>query len=376
MRITCREVRTRRGGVSQALAAIGALLGVPLLVGGVGIFLKTPLLFLVGAALLVPWIVRMVRSRPRPGVVVHVTPELLEIDGEPVPTDRIEGAWESDPRALVILLRDRTRFELALEHETADEVLTALDYDLSKRTLRAPLRGALGPFTQGFITFVASMLGLGRLLADRPIGLLVTFALSIVATALVVRRFGSPRVVIGADGLRVEGGLRARFVPFSAIARVRAEAGGALVELRSGGSLALPTVAQEDAQREALVRRIEAGRAAYSGPSARDIRALDRGGRSFEAWRRDLALLPGREPGFREQALSTERLERELCDVSAPIERRLGAAIVLKSLDADPQRLRIVAGTFADDEVQSAIEAICDDTLSEADLASVCRTRR
>jgi hypothetical protein len=384
MRTTWSDAKVTPGGAFQAIASVSLLLGSIVSLVGLGIVFAQPKVFLLGLALLTPWLLHRRASAARKDVFVETTPTRLVVAGRTFDVDRIAGAWTREPQTLVLVLDDRTLIELALRNATASDVLAALGWDPARRTLRAVLRGAFGAFTQGFLTFVFGMwpatalwqhvLGVGWN------GLLAALATCAVVSALVVRLFARPRLVIGGDGIRIEGGLGGRFIPYADIARVLASAHGAdeasnaiVLTLRTGKSVVLPTVAQEHEQVAALVRRIEAGRAAVETQGAGLARVLDRNGRSLDAWRAELAALGARQGGFRDAPVSADLLERELRDATAPAERRVAAAVALKALDPDDRRVRVVVDTSADEDVRAALEAACEDRLDEDVLARVAR---
>ena len=379
--LTARTVRTHRGGVLRILSACLVPIAACCLIGGVRVLFDVPHVFFLGALLAVPTALRFQLARPKAGVVVRTVPGGLEVGSRPVPYEDVDAAYESAPSIVTLLLRDKTRIELDVADRAPETVLQDLGFDLENRVQRAPLRASMGPFTLGFLTFVTTIFAFERALDSyRLVGLAAAFALSIVTTAAVVMLFGYPRLVIGTDGLRFESGLRKRFIPFSRIEAVRVtevvrdprsgavttNGQGITLDLRDEGHLLLPTVGQSDAQVEALARRIEAGCRAFSAHGARGVHVLERGARTVVDWRRDLESLLARDTGFREQPLDATELERELRDVSAPADRRIGAALALRVKAPDAaERIRGVADTCADDDMRIALEAVCGDTLDD-----------
>ncbi len=369
------------------LSAVCIPIAMCLVVVGVRLVFSAPHLIVVGLLFALPTVLRVWLAKPKPGVIVRSTETGLQVGSRFVAQARIDSAFESAADTVTLLLRDKTRIVLEVSEQSPEAALLQLGFDPENRVQHAPLRAALGPFTLGFLTFIGSMFAYQIALSSyRLSGLAVAVVLSILSTAAVVELFGYPRLFIGTDGLRVESGLRKRFIPYSQIQAVRVsevvrdprsgivtttlEGHGINLDLLGEGHLLLPTVGQSDVQIAALARRIEAGVAAYAEKKARGVHVLERSGRSLTDWRRDLESLARREAGFREQPLDDAELERELRDASAPADRRIGAALALRVKVPEAQeRIRIVAGTCADDAVRVALEAVCDDSLDDAVIA-------
>jgi hypothetical protein len=286
----------------------------------------------------------------------------------------------AETNTLVLLLRSGSKIEVKLDGVPAEDVLRGFGLDLERRALSAPLRGMLGSFTKGLLAFTVTMIA--ATLALGPVAhlwtLLLAPLLATAATVLVLRRFGSPRVIVGVDGLRVTGALRTVFVPFSEITGVasarKAYEGqvesGIVVERRHGDPLLLPTVGQSSDQSAALVRRIREGMARYGAADARPLAALERNGRSLAEWKQDLErrILAG--GGFRDQALGKDDLERVLADARAPAERRVGAALALRVADEGAvARIRVAAETCANEDLRAAFEEVADDAVDEETLS-------
>lgn len=265
---------------------------------------------------------------------------------------------------------------------------------MTRSVTRSPLRTEVGAFTLGFMTFVVSSIALGWLAAWVDVlGVTSVLVLPTLLTVLVVRFFGMPALLVGADGVRIERGLRRRFVSFADLATVRAakpirfledgvrmpdehvDGRGVVLELRGGESILLPTIGQSNVQLDALVARIEAGRADFGAHGVRRVLSLRREGRSIEDWSRDLQGLTTHDASFREQPIDADELAFELDDASAPAERRIGAALALRALAPEaPQRIRVVAESCADPALRAALIGVCDETLDEELVESAERS--
>lgn len=380
---TCPRARVVPGGAFQTCAAISLLVGSVLCVGGLPVLAKAPVVVGLGLAALVPFLLHRAWGRTREGLQVEVAGGLMRLGARRVDIEEVAGAFVRGPRSLVLDLVDRTRIELELGEDGApEEVLAAFGWDPEVRTLRAPLRGPLGAFTVGFVSFILAMWPATtvseRLLGPKGGAMILALVSAALASAAMIRLFAKPHVVLGADGVRVvRGPGRERFVPYASIASVDAEAGDVVtVTLAAGKTLELPTVGQERAQVDALRARIEAGRAAAVAQGAGLATLLDRGGRAFATWMKDLGGVAQREAGFRSAAISPEMLERELADTTAPAERRIAAAVALRvATEGDARRVRIAADTCAEPELRAALEAVCEDALGEEHVERAERRR-
>lgn len=253
-----------------------------------------------------------------------------------------------------------------------------------KRRLVAPLRGTLGAFTRGFVAFFLSLIvafPMGALLGFRS-DPLWGFALGLATlfTVLFTKRFGWPRVVIGADGIRLLGQWRQRYISFGEILKAKEHLmldGPAIaLQLRSGEALFLPTIAQGADQRAALVERVNAGVEAFAARESKSLVALERSGRSWPEWRDALRRLAQGEASFREQAVGREDLERVLADPRSSTERRVGAALALRELGPEArERVRVAAAATVDERVRIALDAAAEEELDEGKLEETLRAR-
>jgi len=255
------------------------------------------------------------------------------------------------------------RLELQ-EGDAGERLLERLGQSVRSRALAAPLRGELGALTKGLVALLVSSVASLALFGSffGPQHLLVTLFVSLAAsttfTAFVLRRFGWPKVYVGIDGVRVAGGLRARFVPYVDIGPVHEMSGELQVALRDGTLLHLQTVGQSHDEIAALARRIEQGRAACLTGATNDLGALGRDGRSIHQWNVDVRRTAIASGGFREQALGREDYERLLLDARAPTDQRIGAALALRAVDPDaPARIRVAATASANEKLRVALEA-------------------
>ncbi|MGK4003016.1 hypothetical protein WMF31_10370 [Sorangium sp. So ce1036] len=199
--------------------------------------------------------------------------------------------------------------------------------------------------------------------------------------------------LVGTDGVVIQGIATRRLIPITEVAGARADARGVWLDHVGGTSILLPTVARMTASHGAaplvhlgadtrvLLARVQEVMASrgHAGTSAR-LGALDRRGRAFEDWRGALGRLAHGDAGggsYRETALDVDDLARVLEDGAAPAERRIAAAVALAS-SGDPalkRRVRIAAGTCADQALRDAIERAAEEELQERDVDRVLRLR-
>jgi hypothetical protein len=326
---------------------------------------------------------RSYASRRRRGGTLTLLPGGLRVRSDGMVStwqkESIVGAYRlAGVNGAVLLLANGSELQVELEPTTkavadvVEELLLHVGMGPNQRAAVAPLHGTNGPFGKGALAFtftlaawVVGFLLLGSRLGDDPhlgVGLLAACAMS----AFVVARFGYPRLVVGADGVRLEGGWRTRFIPYAEIAsaaryrdRARRNVCGVRITRTDGEDVLLPLIGQSEDQKRALVERILAARSGYVAvDDARIAQALDRGGRTIDAWKADLARAALSEGTFREQPLRRDDFERVLADPSAPLMRRVGAAIALRAVDPDAsRRIRVATEASADERARGALEA-------------------
>ena len=265
----------------------------------------------------------------------------------------------------------------------AERVLEALDVGPRGRRAVISLGAAHGPIvaaplaTVGWIFVLSLMVNLPF---TRTTGFGVGAVLLGALVSWLAARWARPReVVVGTDGVLVRKGLRERFVPFERITSIRVDKAVKL-ELGGGTTLALGGGSPQD--RSGLAARLWAARAAHAEVSAAADTRLARGGRSVRAWREALAGAAQAVGSYRAAALAPESLEAVLVNPSAPVERRIGAALALagSGVEGAREKIRIAADACADEQVRVAItEAAAaepDEAVIEAALADRRQGRR
>jgi hypothetical protein len=293
-------------------------------------------------------------------------------------------------RSVILQLANGAECWLDFEDQAAAEkVLAHAGLDAGKRAVVAPLRGMLGAFTRGLLAFLVSLTIFTVLFGMLSRGGMVWAAMlaAVSFTAIWVRLYGYPRVVVGTDGIRLIGRLVPRFVSFgelrgAAFTQSTAHGNylmpGVRLTFKDGRTLLLPTIAQSGDAEQALVRRIQAGMDAYAREGKdRVLNALERGGRPVAEWKAELLRVAQKEAGFRDQAFGPEDFERVLSDPRAGADRRLGAAIALRGLDENAgPRIREAAATSANVKLRVALEKAAEGEVDEEALADALEAQR
>jgi hypothetical protein len=199
---------------------------------------------------------------------------------------------------------------------------------------------------------------------------------------LFLTRFGAPRrVVVGHDGIALEGDGRSAFLPYATLTAAYPSLDGVILERPNGATIPvalLPGRAGREGElsrlrRDHLVETIRGELAAWRAGGGDPLGAaqLDRAGRSIAAWRAALRDLLGKQAGgYRAAAIDPDHLTRVLWTRDLAPERRLGAALALAQT-GDPelrQRVRIFIDTSAGGALRDAVAAAAEDEIDEASL--------
>ncbi|CAN5251645.1 hypothetical protein BH09MYX1_BH09MYX1_12870 [soil metagenome] len=332
--------------------------------------------FALSALFAAPALALLYRARTKAARVVAEPGILRIVDGNRerrVAVADVETDIDRGRKELVLGLRGGRSVTITLDRGTTAVLRSECGLDPELRALAAPLRGTLGAFTLGLIGFLVGCIAFGYAIVPLagPWGIPGAIGCAIVVAVLIVRRWGSPRVIVGADGIRVSGDGTPTFVSFADVTAVDSHSSWAIdVTKRNRERLSLPTVGQSDAQVKALIQRIRSGVARHHAAVSEPVHVLERNGRDLARWRSELARAFAGGSSFREQALSRDVLERVLGDAKAPPERRLGAAMALRVAEESARaRIRIAADTCADESLKQAFDEIANDELEEATLA-------
>ncbi|WP_437740895.1 hypothetical protein WMF39_35305 [Sorangium sp. So ce1504] len=194
-------------------------------------------------------------------------------------------------------------------------------------------------------------------------------ALTVLSTWLLRRAVRRTPVVVGTDGVRVERPFSTVWLPYAELDSVERRY-GRLVLFRRGsdGPVVLRT---GEALTETLAQRLRDAHEGAAGSAAlRCAEALERRGRDLALWREDLRkLLAGDD--YRAVGLTPEDALHALDDASAPRDRRVGAALLLR-VAGDPEaqeHIRVAAEGTADDALRAALEHAAEEEVDDAALA-------
>lgn len=289
---------------------------------------------------------------------------------------------ESEPKGTTLLLRDGSGTEARMRFGSATDVPNVIEtLALSRRRLAVVSESELAR-AFGALVFLVLVVGAVYPMTSDAIELFyrrdekelerasLTAFLLLLNTMQAMRSALPPRrtLVIGADGVRIgRKFLAARDIETVSF-RVRWEI---VIRTKDGAEHVAPIGTSTDARTAWLVERIQAvAREAHD-----DAAALARGGRALDAWRRDVESRV--RAGYRDGALTPERLTTVLDDPTAIPDRRLGAALALLAATPEPQRPAVrvrvaeLAEAAADDRLAKAFEELSRDALTPRTAARV-----
>lgn len=370
----------------------------------------------------------------------------------------IAQGWLEDPSTALkaktkdvqchVVLALRNGHQVAVQVETkaeGEELLRHLGVSVVDRVLRVHLRNAASLVKNGElygVTGLLILLGILPLAVGQSIasavslyfsanmgnithGVLVgnaTWMLVAVVFACAafygvrrVSRFLQRReVIVGADGITIEGFSTRSFIAHDQIAAVKRDPDGVKLDLHNGESVLLPTLCEslaplptslrhrlklgpmpkeildifpssvsrdelykrDIARRETLIDRIELARSAAAEATSDNSRVeehLDQRDESLDVWKTRLQTLMESDDShspYRIAPLTSNELTQVVEDAAALPERRIAAAIALSSSPDTHvrKRLRIAVETCADDDTRAALEAAAEGELHEASL--------
>jgi hypothetical protein len=313
----------------------------------------------------------------------HLTRALGRRD---VPLERVEAGW---------LLRDGEGAEVELRLTNgdvistsvatpaeADAVLDAAGVDASKRALSMQLGGAalnvaIAAAALVPASCVASMVALGvaklLVLPSAAMGFLI-FTLVAAGVPLALRAFSPPFVQVGLDGVSVRGAFSRWFVPFDQLAQVSLRGRDVVLSLRDGSERVISAAGTGASRCRALAARIAEGVSEAQSPrdlSAR-LTALDRNGRTLEAWSAALRAVVNDRDAYRHTGLTRDEIAGALDDPRATADRRIGAAYALALADRGDAaaRVRVAVETIAHEPVRVALARAAEGELDEESVAA------
>jgi len=173
-----------------------------------------------------------------------------------------------------------------------------------------------------------------------------------------------------ADGIIVEKRSGRRFVPYKDLKSISTTDDRVTLRLHNGKKVSAKARHLGQEEQDIIQQRVREALALRDERSA-DLAAfvaLDRGHRDIKAWREALSRIFGKEGGYRQAKLTLEQIAAVLVDPVAPVERRIGAAMVLsQSGDGEAKtKIRAAIESSVNRKVRVALEAIERGDLEDA----------
>lgn len=273
---------------------------------------------------------------------------------------------------------------VSAEVPTVDDghaALAAAGLDPSKRALRLLLGGRWDGLGYGVVT------ALFVLLQGTPMFVLLAIALRLsgatatalglglltLATFLGGHMLGPAELTLGADGLRWRHGFSRGYAAWRDVLEIEALFGqGVLLRRRGARHVIIPHSQHDPGHLAGVVELLRRARERATVAPERPLEALDRRGRSLDAWRDALrGLLVG--ASYRQGAVTADDLVATLADPHASAERRLAAAMCLTDAGAPDAsaRVRVAAEACASEDLRAALERAAEGAVDEATAARV-----
>lgn len=299
-------------------------------------------------------------------------------DGVAVHVDRadLRGVELDAADVLVLTRRDRTAVCLAdTNRARLLQVAADLGFAVVRRVEGDSPVNRLPDYAANLAWFVFMLLLPGTLFvsvfmlrgayrSQLDVPLLLAAIVMVPASVLVVRAFIPRDLRVGADGLSYRTLTGNRFLPHARIAKVLREDKGVRLTLVDGREMVFHPPLLAGVR---LVEYLEDARAAARG--AVDAGALgallDRGARSLADWKRAAEGLATNTGGYRGLVVTPDQLRVLVDDGGAPPERRVAAALALRSSTGESDRIRLAAQSSADDELRAALEAAAEGEIAE-----------
>lgn len=270
--------------------------------------------------------------------------------------------------------------------EATDRLLEAITPEPREFAARLPVRAVanshpLGCFAWGgALVALVGLLGSVHSVAEQVMaGLSLSSATAFasaavwaVAAVVAARLLNRRQVVVGNDGIRIDGALRRKFVPFDQIARIeQTKAGRVVVHLQDGGSVKLAEVKSGPGLAARI--RLALAQRGRTAPVA-GTEQLRRRGRTSQEWAGALTQGEG-EGSYRATGLRFEDLGALVADPAVSPELRVAAGVALSGDEQGRRRVALAADACADRDMQAALEAAAEGEISERALTRVQRRR-
>ncbi|EYF04521.1 hypothetical protein [Chondromyces apiculatus] len=377
-------------GLACVSTLLHPLLGTPALLTEGGSTLDlfgTSIQIAIGLAVVGAGLVSSSGFAPSPARLIATPDALRLVRGRRervIPRARITEGMISPVHGARVELRLTTGEDLELDfpHERDGErLLSLLSLNARHRRVSILLGSPNQQIAAGFAALPMSMILWSTIFmslfdVDHP-AVDAGWILAGLLTAAFVRHAARPvEVTVGRDGLRIRRPFRSQWIAYAQLTDIVVSFSGSETELlllrRQGRPVrlrALPHILEN------LHSRIREAQALEQRDPTRAAPALERHGRPLSEWRTALGALLHVEPGYRAPPLTPDDLLAALEDPVAPPDRRIGAALALRSA-SHPEartRIRIAAESSADDDLRIALEQAAEDELDDTTLERALR---
>ncbi|NUO48499.1 MAG: hypothetical protein HOV80_06550 [Polyangiaceae bacterium] len=345
------------------------------------------------------------RRATKKNVELEVEADTLVIGDRRIPRSKIASGFvvHNITHASVELeLDDGEQLSIKTDSVEADAILDRLELGAKKRRARVQLTNAaervMVAFGTGVIGMIAIIMlfGLATTIVPKallaaamasifwaPISTVVVGAAAVAGGVTGLRSL--PEIEIGIDGVSIPKpgiGKRPReFTSFDDVDRVEIVSFGTYrlkasrIELvhKGGGRTPVATLgAGKEAQAQAIVDRIQAALKVFQQGGGAELSAmLERGSTPVATWLESLRALARSGGGYRATALEDDRLLEIVSDPKAPLDVRVGAAVVVSERgDKDGrERVRVAAEAAASPRLRIALDGVAGGSTDEAALA-------
>ncbi len=295
--------------------------------------------------------------------------------------EEVTAVLRAGPRVLRLDMRSGAQLRLGLESETGpdgtpvvEQLRAHLALGSGGRALTVALRPMVGAFTSGLLVFLvlemaaglasvfvrlAHLRGPAFLAAAGIYTLMIAVLIPFVLAPSLGRKMAFSRLTVGEDGVLLERFVSRRLLRYGDIAGAEMVSGyGIRLIERNGRDQVHFAFGQGATELTDVVAHIRVQIARYVANVEPTGDALARGDRSIAEWRRALGQLAHGVGGFRQATVAPEVLHRIVVDAAAPLDRRVGAALALLTVDpAAGARIRLAAEGSAEARVRLALEA-------------------
>lgn len=315
----------------------------------------------------------------------------------------IEAGWTEEPDHVVLSLTDGRRISIEVKNaEDRERFLPLLGVSAADRVLRVPVYSTLGSVPGGelmgaiaclfaFPTTIIAWIVLS-ILAWKALfvafGVCAVFAATLTAVSwLLLQAFRSRQVVVGTDGVVIEG-LRRKPIPFAEIEDVSEVTGGISLRKKNGTRIRLPTgrrdpafptpqTEEQAARAHRLLERIREALALYGKSGQLDQKAswLECGSEDAAVWRARLHALGTQEGDYRRPGISNDDLLEIARDGKRSVGQRAGALYVLGQRKAELAAAEKLLETCADAELSSTLRDALAGVLSPKTAKRALRYR-